>query len=301
MSVNAKGLWAFIGALVVLLLAVTWSWYQSSAKLQPAAVVGDKTITEAEYVEALKQRYGEKVLEDMINREVVFQAAKQQGISVDPKQVEEEVAKIRESYGSESDSEFQQALIRQAGITEESLRQEITYQLLLQALATKDIVVSDDELLAYYNDHPERYAKPMQVRLWQIIVASREEADRVTAELRQGADFQTLAKERSIDSVTAGNGGDMGWVSLSDSRLPEAAKDVVAELGTKKVSDPVQLGDQYAIYSIAERKEAQQQSFDQVKEAIRRELAFAQVESIDDVLKRLRQSVGVRISGQMQH
>lgn len=301
MSVNAKGLWAFIGALVVLLLAVTWSWYQSSAKLQPAAVVGDKTITEAEYVEALKQRYGEKVLEDMINREVVFQAAKQQGISVDPKQAEEEVAKIRESYGSESDSEFQQALIRQAGITEESLRQEITYQLLLQALATKDIVVSDDELLAYYNDHPERYAKPMQVRLWQIIVASREEADRVTAELRQGADFQTLAKERSIDSVTAGNGGDMGWVSLSDSRLPEAAKDVVAELGTKKVSDPVQLGDQYAIYSIAERKEAQQQSFDQVKEAIRRELAFAQVESIDDVLKRLRQSVGVRISGQMQH
>ncbi|WNC15025.1 peptidyl-prolyl cis-trans isomerase [Brevibacillus brevis] len=301
MSVNAKGLWAFIGALVVLLLAVTWSWYQSSAKLQPAAVVGDKTITEAEYVEALKQRYGEKVLEDMINREVVFQAAKQQGISVDPKQVEEEVAKIRESYGSESDSEFQQALIRQAGITEESLRQEIRYQLLLQALATKDIVVSDDELLAYYNDHPERYAKPMQVRLWQIIVASREEADRVTAELRQGADFQTLAKERSIDSVTAGNGGDMGWVSLSDSRLPEAAKDVVAELGTKKVSDPVQLGDQYAIYSIAERKEAQQQSFDQVKEAIRRELAFAQVESIDDVLKRLRQSVGVRISGQMQH
>lgn len=301
MSVNAKGLWAFIGALVVLLLAVTWSWYQSSAKLQPAAVVGDKTITEAEYVEALKQRYGEKVLEGMINREVVFQAAKQQGISVDPKQAEEEVAKIRESYGSESDSEFQQALIRQAGITEESLRQEITYQLLLQALATKDIVVSDDELLAYYNDHPERYAKPMQVRLWQIIVASREEADRVTAELRQGADFQTLAKERSIDSVTAGNGGDMGWVSLSDSRLPEAAKDVVAELGTKKVSDPVQLGDQYAIYSIAERKEAQQQSFDQVKEAIRRELAFAQVESIDDVLKRLRQSVGVRISGQMQH
>lgn len=301
MSVNAKGLWAFIGALVVLLLAVTWSWYQSSAKLQPAAVVGDKTITEAEYVEALKQRYGEKVLEDMINREVVFQAAKQQGISVDPKQVEEEVAKIRESYGSESDSEFQQALIRQAGITEESLRQEITYQLLLQALATKDIVVSDDELLAYYNDHPERYAKPMQVRLWQIIVASREEADRVTAELRQGADFQTLAKERSIDSVTAGNGGDMGWVSLSDSRLSEAVKDVVAELGTKKVSDPVQLGDQYAIYSIAERKEAKQQSFDQVKEAIRRELAFAQVESIDDVLKRLRQSVGVRISGQMQH
>ncbi|TGV30568.1 peptidylprolyl isomerase, partial [Mesorhizobium sp. M00.F.Ca.ET.186.01.1.1] len=29
---NVKGLWAFIGALVLLLLAVTWAWFQSSGK-----------------------------------------------------------------------------------------------------------------------------------------------------------------------------------------------------------------------------------------------------------------------------
>ncbi|QRG67862.1 peptidyl-prolyl cis-trans isomerase [Brevibacillus choshinensis] len=299
---NTKGLWAFIGALVVLLLVVTWSWYQSSGKLQSAAVVGGATISEAEYVNTLKQKFGKQVLKDMVDREVVFQAAKQQGISVDAKLVDQEIAQIRESYGSETDSEFQQALIQQAGTTVEALRQEITYQQLLQTLATQDIVIKDEDLLAYYNNHPERYARPMQIRLWEIVVASQEEAGQVISELKQGADFQALAKERSIDSLTAPNGGDMGWLSLNDTRLPDASKDIVENLGTKKNSDPVKRDDgNYVIYRIAERREAQQQSFDQVKEAIRRELAFAQVESLDDVLEKLRKSVGVTISGQMQH
>lgn len=296
---NSKGLWAFIGALVLLLLAVTWGWYQSSGKLQPAAVVGENTISDAEYVTALKQKFGTQVLNDMINREVVAQEAKRLGITADPKQVDEELAQIRESYGSQTDSEFEQALRKQAGTSVEALRQEITHQLLLQELATKDIVISDDELLAFYNNHPERYSRPMQVRLWQIVVASPEEAGQVMAELKQGANFQTLAKERSIDSLTAAKGGDLGWVSMGDSRLPDEAKDVIAELGTKKDSEAVKLGDNYAIYRIAERREAEQQTFEQVKEELRRELAFAQVESLDVVMERLRQSVGVQISGQM--
>ncbi|MDR7319602.1 peptidyl-prolyl cis-trans isomerase [Brevibacillus nitrificans] len=298
---NTKGLWAFIGALVVLLLVVTWSWYQTSTKLQPAAVVGGSTISEADYISALKQKFGDQVLQDMVNREVVFQAAKQQGVTVDQAELDQEMAQIRESYGSSSDSEFEQALIKQAGTTVEALRREITYQLLLQALATKDIVISDEELLTFYNNHPERYARPMQMRLWQIVVASQQEAEQVAAELKQGANFQALAKERSIDSLTSGNGGDMGWLSLGDSRLPDEAKDVVADLETKKISVPVKVGENYVIYQMADRRKAEQQSFEQVKEAIRKELAFAQVESLDEVLDRLRQSVGVEISEQMQH
>ncbi|MFJ9501968.1 peptidyl-prolyl cis-trans isomerase [Brevibacillus centrosporus] len=298
---NTKGLWAFIGALVVLLLVVTWSWYQTSTKLQPAAVVGGSTISEADYISALKQKFGDQVLQDMVNREVVFQAAKQQGVTVDQAELDQEMAQIRESYESSSDSEFEQALNKQAGTTVEALRREITYQLLLQALATKDIVISDEELLTFYNNHPERYARPMQMRLWQIVVATQQEAEQVAAELKQGANFQALAKERSIDSLTAGNGGDMGWLSLGDSRLPDEAQDVVADLETKKISAPMKVKENYVIYQMADRRKAEQQSFEQVKEAIRKELAFAQVESLDEVLDRLRQSVGVEISEQMQH
>lgn len=298
---NVKGLWAFIGALVLLLLAVTWGYYQSSGKLQSAAVVGDKTISEAAYVAALKQKFGKQVLDDMINREVVFQEAKRLGITVDQKQLDKEVAQIKESYGSQTDSEFAEALVKQAGTSVEALKQEITYQLLLQALATKDIIVKDDELLTIYNNNPDRYARPMQVHLYQIVVASQKEAGQVSAELSQGANFETLAKERSIDNLTASNGGDMGWISLNASRLPDEAKTVIADLGTNKNSAVVKVGDQYAIYRIAEKKDAEKRSFEEIKEELRREVAYAQVESLDTILEQLRKSVGVQISGQMPH
>lgn len=298
---NVNGVWAFIGALILLLLAVTWGYYQSSGKLQAAAVVGDKTISEAEYVASLKQKFGKQVLDDMINREVVFQEAKRVGITVDSQQLDKELAQIKESYGSQTDDEFQKALLKQAGTTVEALKREITYQMLLQALATKDITVKDDELMTIYNNHPERYSRPMQVHLYQIVVASQKEAGQVAQELTQGANFQTLAKERSIDSLTAPNGGDMGWISMNGSRLPDEAKTVIADLGTDKNSAAVKIGDNYAIYRIAERREAEQRTFDDIKEELRREVAYAQVESLDSVLEQLRKSVGVQISGQMPH
>ncbi|UIO42745.1 peptidyl-prolyl cis-trans isomerase [Brevibacillus brevis] len=298
---NVKGLWAFIGALVLLLLAVTWAWYQASGKLQPAAIVGDKTISNDEYVKALKQKFGKQVLNDMINREVVFQEAKRSGITVDPKQLEQELSQIRDSYGSRTDSEFEAALIKQAGTTVEALKQEISYQILLQTLATKDMTIKDEEILNVYNSRSDRYTRPMQVRLGQIVVASQKEAEQVLADLKNGADFQTIAKARSIDADTAVNGGDVGWVSIKDNRLPDEAKPIVEKLEKDKYSEAIKIQDQYVIYQLTERREASQRTFEEVKDELRREIAFAQVESLDVVLERLRKSVGVQISGQMPH
>lgn len=298
---NVKGLWAFIGALVLLLLAVTWAWYQASGKLQPAAIVGDKTISNDEYVTALKQKFGKQVLNDMINREVVFQEAKRSGITVDPKQLEQELSQIRDSYGSRTDSEFEAALTKQAGTTVEALKQEISYQILLQTLATKDMTIKDEELINVYNSRSDRYTRPMQVRLGQIVVASQKEAEQVLADLKNGADFQTIAKARSIDADTAVNGGDVGWVSIKDNRLPDEAKPIVEKLEKDKYSEAIKIQDQYVIYQLTERREASQRTFEEVKDELRREIAFAQVESLDVVLERLRKSVGVQISGQMPH
>lgn len=299
--IAGKGLWVFVGSLVLLLLAVSWSWYQSAGQFKAAAVVGDKVISDAEWVAALKQKFGQQVLQDMINREVVFQEAKRLGISMDPQRLEKELAQIKESYGTETDEEFESALLRQAGTSLEALRQELTYQYLLRELATREISIADEQVQSVFNHNPKRYYQPLQVRLWQIVVASRAEADQVQTELKQGANFQTLAKERSIDPVTAASGGDMGWVSLSASELPDEAVTVIADLGKGKTSDPVPLGDSYAIFHVSERREAKQLTFAEVKEDLRREMALAQVESLDAVLERLRESVGVEISGQLPH
>lgn len=291
---NSKMLWSLIGALLLLLTVVSWSWYKQDAKLQAAAVVGSATISQADWINQLKQKYGQQVLDDMIDREVVFQEAKRLGLAIDPKRIDDEVAKIRESYGPEQN--FQAALKEQAGTDLDALRQEITYQLLLQELATKDVVISEEEMLTQYNNYKDRYAKPMQANVWQIVVSSQTEAKQVLRELKAGANFSTLAKERSIDNLTAANGGELGWVSSTDRDLPDNVKETIAAISPGEDSNPIPVDGQYVIIRVLERKDAEQLAFDAVKDQIRRELALAQVESLDELLDRLRQAAGVTIA-----
>lgn len=298
---TGKGMWTFIGALILLLLVVSWSWYQNAGQFKPAAIVGDKTISDAEWVTMIKQKFGQQVLEDMINREVVFQEAKRQGISMDPQVLEKELAEIKQSYGTETDEEFARALLRQAGTTVEALKEELTYQYLLRELATQEIEVSDEQVQQVYNDNPERYFQPLQLRLWQIVVASREEAEQVQTELREGANFQTLAKERSIDEVTASTGGDLGWITPHTSDMPDEVVEELVKLAKGKTSPPLPVGKNYTIFHVHDRREEKQFTFDEVKEELRRQIALAQVESLDAVLERLREAVGVEIAGQKPH
>ena len=297
-----KGMWGLVGALVLLLLSVSWAWSQSNSRFQAAAVVGEKTISEAEWIAVLKQKFGRQVLQDMINREVVFQEAEKLGIVMEPKQMEKELAKIRESYGVETDEELEAELVRQVGTNLEALKQELSYQYLLRELATREITVSEEQMLEVFHNNPERFYQPLRVHLWQIVVASRAEAEQVRSELKAGANFETLAKERSIDSVTSASGGDMGWVMPEKSPLPDEAAAVIAELEEGEISHPVPIPDGYAIFRVTDIREPKQLTFAEAKEDLRREMALAQVESLDDVLERLRESAGVEILvGEMAH
>ncbi len=47
-------------------------------------------------------------------------------------------------------------------------------------------------------------------RALMIVVKEQSEAEKILAQLQQGADFKTLAKEHSIDAATAPRGGDLG-------------------------------------------------------------------------------------------
>jgi foldase protein PrsA len=135
----------------------------------------------------------------------------------------------------------------------------------------------------------------MQAHVWQIVVASQTEAMQVLRELQAGANFSTLAKERSIDNLTAANGGDLGWVSSTDRDLPDHVKETIASIKLGEDSNPVPVDGKFMIIRVLERKDAEQLAYSEVKEQIRRELALAQVESLDQVLERLKQAAGVTI------
>ena len=68
---------------------------------------------------------------------------------------------------------------------------------LLAREVNKRVSVSSSEVRRYYQDNPEEFEKPEQVRVRQIVVATEAEARKVLALLQAGTDFAALAREKS--------------------------------------------------------------------------------------------------------
>src|SRR5690348_17159077 len=88
---------------------------------------------------------------------------------------------------------------------------------------------------------------PGKVQLGIIEVSSREQAERVLNELKQGADFAALAKKESIDAI-ADQGGYMGEVAVATLRLE--MRNALANLKPGDVSEPVKTPLGYAILRV---------------------------------------------------
>ena len=71
---------------------------------------------------------------------------------------------------------------------------------------------SEEEIQAYYDKHQDEFGQPQRNRYSLIQTKTEDEAKAILAQLKQGADFATLAEEKSVDVITARNGGDMGWL-----------------------------------------------------------------------------------------
>lgn len=77
-----------------------------------------------------------------------------------------------------------------------------------------------------------------QVHAAHILVATKDLADRLAAEIAGGADFAELARANSTDEGTAGNGGDLGWFVREEMVKPFA--DVAFSLEPGQTSEPFQ-------------------------------------------------------------
>ncbi|WP_205416298.1 peptidyl-prolyl cis-trans isomerase, partial [Klebsiella pneumoniae] len=83
----------------------------------------------------------------------------------------------------------------------------------LDAASMQDKVkVSEEDINAYYDQHKSSYGQPERKNYSVIQLKTEAEANAALDELKKGADFATLAKEKSTDIISARNGGDMGWM-----------------------------------------------------------------------------------------
>jgi thiol-disulfide isomerase/thioredoxin len=168
-------------------------------------------------------------------------------------------------------------------------------KLLNESIASQ-IMVTDSDIENYYEKNPTDFvAQPGQIRAAHILVDTEAKAKDILNQLKKGADFATLAKNKSIDTGSAARGGDLGLFT-KDQMVPEFAN-AAFNLSVGQISAIVK--SQYGYHIIKRLQDTV--PLESVREEIRQALISGkQNAALDTYLNQLRSTADIRIYYQEQ-
>lgn len=146
------------------------------------------------------------------------------------------------------------------------------------------IEVTKEQIETYYNTNKAQLTAQGEVRVAHIQVADEIEAKAIAAELANGADFAALAKQKSQDSLSAENGGELGWVKSGI--YPAEFESALEDLEVGKNSQPVKIDNAYHVIKVLERVSLDTLST-QIERIIRNELLLAEFSKITNEMANL--------------
>ena len=228
----------------------------------------------------------QQILPQLVSVEIAKAYAQQHNITVSDKEVDQELAKLKEQVGDQarasgqdiSNQEAYEQALKQNNITEEQLRQDLRESILpvqeVQEKVASDAEPSDEEIQKYYEQNKEaQFTTPEQRCVRHILFNKdqKEKAEDVKQQLENGGDFAKLAKENSQDPGSAENGGDLGCLGKGET-VPEFEKAAFgAEQG--EIVGPVETEFGYHILKVTDVKPEQTRSIQEVESQIRSQLA----------------------------
>lgn len=171
--------------------------YEAQSRDFPAAGTPDYEALKLQTVDLLVQR-------------VEFaKEAELLGVTVTDADVATRLQELKDQFYQGDDAKYQEEL-EKFGITEADIEIDLRANLLNERIfdeVTKDATVADGEIETYYAENEDRFTNPDTREVAHILVATKEEADEIYAQLQDGADFAKLAEEKSTDTVSAADGG----------------------------------------------------------------------------------------------
>ncbi|SMO83178.1 peptidylprolyl isomerase [Paracoccus laeviglucosivorans] len=140
---------------------------------------------------------------------------------------------------------------------------------------------TEAELKAAYDQAFGGQAEPkIEYNAAHILVKTKEEAEAIEKQLKDGGDFGAIAAEKSTDPTTGPNKGDLGWFQPDQMVAPFA--DAVKALKKDEVSAPVETQFGWHVIKLIDQRETQPPKFDEIKDQlavqVRRDKVQAEIE-----------------------
>jgi len=139
----------------------------------------------------------------------------------------------------------------------------------LENKVAEDIKVTDADIQKYYNEHKDRFATGPRVRVRQILVKTRPEAEKLLQRIKNGEDFASLAKKYS-KGPSSQRGGDIGWITKGNNKNLSLFEKAAFSLNKGAVSGIVKTSMGYHIMKVEDKKPAETRTLKEVQDPIKR-------------------------------
>lgn len=222
------------------------------------------------------------VLEDLIDRELLYQESRKKGVVVDDAQVNGQLDQLKKQYPNEQ--AFKESMAEDH-LSEETLKSRIKMNLAVQKFVEKEfggnITVTEAEGKAFYDENPQYFRAPETIRVSQILIKvdpksdpskkgeARKKLEDIQQRVQKGEDFATLAKDSSQDA-SAAQGGAMGFIPRGT--MPKPFDDAAFSLEPGAVSNVVETEMGLHLIKVYEKKPEKVVPFKDVEERIRQHL-----------------------------
>ncbi len=143
-----------------------------------------------------------------------------------------------------------------------------TLDIELVSISPKDLMsninVADDEVNDYYAKNSERFTTKGKTEIADITLKTKEEAEQVFQELKNGSDFADVVVKYSQDPLTKSNGGKLGDVK----NLPKMFQEIASVVGLNDLSKPFEFEGKFHIIKVLAKTPDVKKELAQVKDEI---------------------------------
>jgi peptidyl-prolyl cis-trans isomerase C len=306
------------GLMLVFVLSTTGSWAQESGSPPEAvAIVNGQSIAKADLskeanrlalqfvqqgmplTEDQKAQLDIMALDNLIKRELLYQAAEKSGVTVSDTELDEQIQELRSKF---PDEEAYKNALAQMNITQDELKRDFQVAMSLKKFVDQEFVsqatVPEEEIKQFYDRNPDYFKQPEQVMARHILVkvdaeatdedkaAARRKIDDIKAKADKGDDFAELAKEYS-EGPSGPRGGDLGYFARG--QMVQPFEDEAFNLEPGKLSGVVETQFGYHIIKVVDKKPESTTPFDEAKQQIEDYLKQGMVQkAVNDFLTKAR-------------
>lgn len=275
--------------------------YQNAAKNSQLAQMGIEVQENEDNLMYLMLK--DRVVNEIIVRTLINQELEKRNIKVSKEDVEKERQKMIDRVGSKE--KFNE-ILKQNGLSNSKFEKDLAEEIKMQKLVNiiHPVSISDSKTKEFYNKNLSKFkypdkvrashiliaASPMEIKaklreknssmseidintkVQQIMVEKYNKAKEIEKQIKNNPEkFEAIARDESDDTITAKNGGDIGFFAKDEMVKPFS--DAAFSQKPNTISEVVQTPYGFHIIKVTDRLAAGRQPYEKVKEQIRMYMA----------------------------